>query len=101
MTDASASKENDQMSRDTSTTLTPDTPAAIRPAALRSGLALAVLAAMTAFAVRAQAQQGPSPSALDNLRHVVNANAQTNPLGSRAIGLGLAQSDGRVDSQQD
>lgn len=80
------------MARNTSTTVTIDTPTAIRPATLRSGLALAVLAALTAFAVRAQAQQGPSPFALDSLPRVVHAKARMNPLGSGAIGVELARS---------
>ena len=80
------------MARNTSTTLTSDTPTAIRPATLRSGLALAVLAALTAFAVRAQAQQGPSPFAPDSLRHAVSVNARMNPVGSGAIGVESARS---------
>ena len=80
------------MARNASTALTTDTPTAIRPATLRSGLALAVLAALTAFAVRAQAQQGPSPSAFDNLPRVVNAKPRMNPQGSGAIGVELARS---------
>lgn len=79
------------MARDTSTAVASDTPTAIRPATLRGGLALAVLAALTAFAVRAQAQQGPSPSALESSSHVVNANARTNPMGLGAIGVELAR----------
>lgn len=79
------------MARHTSTTLASDTPTAIRPATLRGGLALAVLAALTAFAVRAQAQQGRSPSAFESLSRVLNANARTNPLGARAIGVELAR----------
>jgi hypothetical protein len=54
--DASASKEKQQMSRTTFSTMAESTPAALRPAVLRAGLALAVVAAVTAFAARAQAQ---------------------------------------------
>lgn len=45
-----------QMSRNTSHTMAVDTPAALRPAPLRAGLTLAVIAALTAFAIRVQAQ---------------------------------------------
>jgi hypothetical protein len=44
------------MSRDRSNTVTMNLPAALRPARLRAGLALAVIAAIAAFAVRVQAQ---------------------------------------------
>lgn len=40
------------MSRDNSETVAMNIPAAIRPAVLRAGLALAVVASMTAFALR-------------------------------------------------
>jgi hypothetical protein len=79
------------MAHHTSTAVTSDTPTAIRPATLRGGLALAVLAALAAFAVRAQAQQGPSPSALESSSQVMNVHARTNPLGSGAIGVQLAR----------
>jgi hypothetical protein len=79
------------MARHTSTAVTRDTPTAIRPATLRGGLALAVLAALTAFAVRAQAQQGQSPFALEGPSPVANAMARTNPLGLGAIGVELAR----------
>lgn len=44
------------MSRNTSRTMAVNTPAALRPAPLRAGLTLAVIAALTAFAIRVQAQ---------------------------------------------
>jgi hypothetical protein len=75
------------MAHHTSTAVTSDTPTAIRPATLRGGLALAVLAALTAFAVRAQAQQGQLPSALENSSRLVNTRARTNRLGLGAIGV--------------
>ncbi len=56
ITDAAASKENYQMSRDHSEYVTTNIPTAIRPAVLRAGLALAVVAAMTAFALRTHVQ---------------------------------------------
>ena len=46
-----------EMSRNRSNTMTMNVPAALRPARLRAGLALAVIAAIAAFAVRVQAQQ--------------------------------------------
>ena len=49
------------MSLNSSNTTTADLPAALRPATLRAGLTLTVIAALTAFAARAQAQrQSPS-----------------------------------------
>jgi hypothetical protein len=45
------------MSRNRSNTMAINVPAALRPARLRAGLALAVIAAIAAFAVRVQAQQ--------------------------------------------
>ena len=44
------------MSRTDSTSLAVNVPAALRPSTLRAGLTLAVIAAMSAFAVRVQAQ---------------------------------------------
>jgi len=67
-----ASEEMVQMSRSSSSnTLAANVPAALRPATLRAGLALAVAAALTAFAVRLQAQATP-PKAF-TLRPVAGA----------------------------
>jgi len=60
-----------QMSRNTSNTMAAATPAALRPSTLRAGLALAVAAALGAFAVRVNAQ-APSQSALQ-VRPLVGA----------------------------
>jgi hypothetical protein len=49
-----------EMSRTRSNTSTANIPAALRPARLRAGLVLAVIAAMAAFAVRVQAEQMPT-----------------------------------------
>jgi hypothetical protein len=49
-----------QMSESRSNTSTATIPAALRPAKLRTGLVLAVIAAMAAFAVRVQAEQMPT-----------------------------------------
>jgi hypothetical protein len=54
--DAVASKEIHPMSRTTSTTTATSGPAALRPTVLRAGLALAIVAAVSAFAARANAQ---------------------------------------------
>jgi hypothetical protein len=45
------------MSRNRSNTMTSNVPNALRPATLRKGLVLAVIAAMAAFAIRVQAEQ--------------------------------------------
>jgi hypothetical protein len=45
------------MSRDNSETMTMNIPVAIRPAVLRAGLALAVIASVTAFAVRTRVRE--------------------------------------------
>jgi hypothetical protein len=60
------------MSRSSSTTMAVSAPAALRPTTLRAGLVLAVFAALSAFAVRVQAQQLSSPGALQ-VRPVVGA----------------------------
>jgi hypothetical protein len=52
------------MSRNRSNTATLNVPAALRPARLRAGLALAVIAAIAAFAVRVQAQHVATQAAL-------------------------------------
>ncbi len=48
------------MSHSRSNTSIANIPAALRPARLRAGLVLAVIAAMAAFAVRVQAEQVPT-----------------------------------------
>jgi hypothetical protein len=48
-----------QMSRNNSNTMTVSGPAALRPSVLRAGLALAVIAALGAFAARVEAQSRP------------------------------------------
>ncbi len=63
------------MSRNTSHTAAADLPAAIQPAPLRAGLTLAVVAALTAFAIRVQAQ-APSHSAF-HARPIVGALVAT------------------------
>jgi hypothetical protein len=71
--DAPASKEMHQMSR--YTTNTTPAPAALRPATLRAGLTLAVVAALAAFATRVQAQ-APSQNAFQ-VRPIVGALVAT------------------------
>lgn len=63
------------MSRNSSRTMAANIPAALRPAPLRAGLTLAVIAALTAFAIRAQAQ-APAQSAF-HARPVVGALVAT------------------------
>src|SRR5437016_148525 len=53
-----------EMSRNRSISSTANIPAALRPARLRAGLVLAVIAAMAAFAVRVQAEQMPTQATL-------------------------------------
>src|SRR5256885_12632906 len=53
-----------QMSRNRSNSSAANVPAALRPAKLRAGLVLAVIAAMAAFAVRVHAEQVPTPATL-------------------------------------
>jgi hypothetical protein len=53
-----------QMSRNRSNSSTANIPAALRPAKLRAGLVLAVIAAMAAFAVRVKAEQMPTQATL-------------------------------------
>jgi hypothetical protein len=62
--DARASKEKHQMSRINPKSMAVELPAALRPATLRAGFTLTVIAALTAFAARAQAQR-QSPSAFE------------------------------------
>jgi hypothetical protein len=57
-------KGDSEMSRQHSTTISQSMPAALRPAALRAGLVLAVLAAMAAFTVRIETAQTPTPATL-------------------------------------
>jgi hypothetical protein len=64
-----------QMSRNSSTSQAANGPAALRPEILRAGLALAVVAALAAFAARAQAQS-PSQSAFQ-VRPLVGALVAT------------------------
>jgi hypothetical protein len=71
----SSSKEMHQMSRNSSNTMPMSTPEAIRPSTLRAGLTLAVVAALSAFAVRVQAQ-APSQSAFE-VRPLVGALVAT------------------------
>ena len=52
------------MSRNRFNTATLNVPAPLRPATLRRGLVLAVIAAMAAFAVRVQAEQVSTQTAL-------------------------------------
>jgi hypothetical protein len=53
-----------EMSRQRSNIMTQSLPAPLRPALLRAGLVLAVIAAMAAFTVRMQAEQTPTPVSL-------------------------------------
>ena len=48
------------MSRNRSNTAIANIPAPLRPARLRAGLVLAVIAAMAAFAIRVQAEEVPT-----------------------------------------
>lgn len=48
------------MSRNRSNSAIANIPAPLRPARLRAGLVLAVIAAMAAFAIRVQAEQVPT-----------------------------------------
>jgi hypothetical protein len=73
--DVSSSRENYQMSPSSSNPVAVSGPAALHPATLRAGLALAVFAALTAFAVRAKAQS-PSQSTF-HIRPVVGALVTT------------------------
>jgi hypothetical protein len=63
------------MSRNSSNPMAVGTPAALRPATLRAGLTLAVVAALSAFAVRVHAQ-APSQSAVQ-VRPLVGALVAT------------------------
>jgi hypothetical protein len=53
-----------KMSRNRSNTAIANIPAPLRPARLRAGLVLAVIAAMAAFAIRVQAEQMPTLATL-------------------------------------
>lgn len=57
-----------EMSRDRSSTVAVNVPAPLRPAALRAGLVLAVIAAMAAFAVRVGAQEAPPTASVGSLQ---------------------------------
>jgi len=57
-------KGDSEMSRQRSTTISQSMPVALRPATLRAGLVLAVLAAMAAFTVRVETDQSPTPVTL-------------------------------------
>ena len=56
------------MSRDRSSTVAVNVPAPLRPATLRAGLVLAVIAAMAAFAVRVGAQEAPPTASVGSLQ---------------------------------
>ena len=57
-------KGDSKMSRQRSATISQSLPTALRPATLRAGLVLAVLAAMAAFTVRIETEQTPTPATL-------------------------------------
>jgi hypothetical protein len=57
-------KGDSEMSRQRSNMMSQSLPAPLRPALLRAGLVLAVIAAMAAFTVRMQAEQTPTPVSL-------------------------------------
>jgi hypothetical protein len=57
-------KGDSEMSRQRSNIMSQSLPAPLRPALLRAGLVLAVIAAMAAFTVRMQAEQTPTPVSL-------------------------------------
>ena len=57
-----------EMSRDRSSTMAVSVPAPLRPATLRAGLVLAVIAAMAAFAVRVGAQEAPATASVSSLQ---------------------------------
>lgn len=73
--DAYGVEGDSQMSRTSSTQQAVNTPAALRPAILRAGLSLAVIASVSSFAVRVQAQL-PSQSAFQ-VRPLVGALVAT------------------------
>lgn len=57
-------KGDSEMSRQRSTMMSQSMPAPLRPATLRAGLVLAVLAAVAAFTVRVETAQMPTPATL-------------------------------------
>jgi hypothetical protein len=62
--DCQGTKGDSEMSRQRSNIMSQSLPAPLRPALLRAGLVLAVIAAMAAFTVRMQAEQTPTPVSL-------------------------------------